>query len=83
MTTCPIGWGFHKDYPIEGVTAKALPDLPLLDRICDPRERNNAIVETIRSVPGLSVVLRPADIAHKYGVPKVTANVILQRARSA
>lgn len=83
MNACPIGWGYPKDYPIEGVTAKSLPDLPLLERICDPRMRNNAVIEAIRSVPGLVSVLRPVDLIKKYGLPQATAAEILHRAKRA
>lgn len=82
LITAPAGWGYRPGYPLAGLGPDHLPDLPML-RMLRGEQKNAAIRDAIRSVPGLCHAVRVRDVQHKYSLPAVTASTILERARTA
>lgn len=76
----PPGWGFPPNYPLAGITAEDLPELPML-RVLRREARTDAIVAAICEVPGLAQSIRVVDLTRKYGLPQGTASQALNRAR--
>lgn len=76
----PAGWGFVPGRRLDRPTAADIPELPML-RFLSGRERNDAIVSALQEWPDLPHAIRPVDIANRYGLAKVSAYEILQRAR--
>ncbi len=76
----PSGWGFVPGRRLDAPTAADLPELPMI-RFLSGRDRNDCIVNAIRAWPDLAGVLRPVDIAKRYGLAKASAYEILQRAK--
>lgn len=76
----PSGWGWPQGYPIAGMTAEDLPELPML-RFMERDQRNAAILAMLRENPGLTNVIRPADLQKKYAIPQSTASTLLMKAK--
>lgn len=76
----PAGWGFLPGFPLGGLTADDLPDLPML-RFLERDRRNAAVLKMLRDNPALVREIRPRDLVAKYGLPQSTSSLLLTRAR--
>lgn len=69
--TLPPGWGFHPATPAE----LRLPD-PAQFAGLGPGERNRAIADALRSVPGLIRATQPRDLVAHFGLPETSARSV-------